>query len=192
MVAGDLVGRRDSKCGKGRVLVLPELQRQLRVLERVVACVTDELVVLDQAVVRVGGESERRKFQRIDGWQLVQFQLWIDPGECREVMAHDIVSEDEGRALGECVEALDGGGDLLPGQGNAFVGVRSPAGQFVNGEKVIESGFDIQAQTSRRERRGGHHHLTKNAIGKRLDWSISRSGLQSLGSSVVSHAVGKR
>ncbi|MCB1942271.1 MAG: hypothetical protein KDI53_09570 [Candidatus Accumulibacter sp.] len=71
-------------------------------------------------------------------------------------MPHDVVPEDEGRAFGECVQAIDSGGDLLSGKGEAFVCVRSPACQFVNGRTFIESGFDIQAQASRREWRGGH------------------------------------
>ncbi|MEF8733783.1 MAG: hypothetical protein V5B40_18295 [Candidatus Accumulibacter meliphilus] len=159
-MAGDLVGGRGIECGKGCILVLPQLERQLRVLERVVARVADELVVLDQAVVRVGGESEGGKFQGINRWQLVQLELWIDPCQCRKVMAHDIVSEDECSAFAKGVEAVDGGGDLLPGKGEAVACVCSPGGQFVNGKAVIESGFDIQTQTSRREGRGAHHDST--------------------------------
>src|SRR5690606_28756627 len=55
---------------KGIDLVAQQLERDTRVFEWVVARVREELVALDQSVIRVGRESQRRPFERIDGGKI--------------------------------------------------------------------------------------------------------------------------
>lgn len=43
-----------------------QIERKARVLRRVVATVRDELITLDQAVVRIVRKSERREFERVE------------------------------------------------------------------------------------------------------------------------------
>ncbi len=104
MMAGKLVGAGLTQGGEGLVLVRPQPERQLGILERVAARIADQFVVLDQAVIRVGREGEGRKLQRVDGRQAVQQQFRVEPGECRQIVADDIVSDDEGRAFGQGVD----------------------------------------------------------------------------------------
>jgi hypothetical protein len=69
-----------------------------------IARVADELIVLDESVIRVLGESERRELQGIDYGQLRKRQSGEQLREHRQIVPADVVPEDKVRSYCKGVE----------------------------------------------------------------------------------------
>ena len=88
-------------------LIEEEFIGQLCIAHRIVARGRAKLVVFDQPVIRVLREGNRRQFERIDQREPVKSQPGMQHLKSRLVERDNVVSEDESRALGDCIKPLD-------------------------------------------------------------------------------------
>ena len=100
---GDVVGARLRKRAEGGLLVEEEREGKLGVPQRVAARVADELVVLDEPVVRVLRKGERRKLERVHHRQAEEREAGVELAEDCEIVPANVVTEDEGGAVGQVV-----------------------------------------------------------------------------------------
>ena len=100
---GDVVGARLRKRAEGGLLVEEEREGKLGVPQRVVARVADELVVLDEPVVRVLRKGERRELERVHHRQAEEREAGVELAEDCEIVPANVVTEDEGGAVRQVV-----------------------------------------------------------------------------------------
>ena len=84
-----------------------QVEGQARVLHRIVPGVGDELVALDEPVVRIGWERDRREFERVEDRQIEARQSGVLAPELRHVMATQVVPYEQPGACRCCVDAAN-------------------------------------------------------------------------------------
>lgn len=106
MLAGRL-GRRDLvQIGQGLDLVAIQGMAQLAIPQRIGARIPDQLVALDESVIRILWKGDRREEQRIDDRQTVHCERAQSFAQARQIMGDYIVANEE---AGPCGEAIEGG-----------------------------------------------------------------------------------
>lgn len=84
--------------GEGLDLVAEQVERDARVLQRIVARVRQQLVALDQPVIRVGRERQRRPFEGVDDRQIQARQLRVLTTQLGKIVAPQVVADEHARA----------------------------------------------------------------------------------------------
>ena len=128
-----------------RTLIEEELIGQLRIAHRIVARGRAELVVLHQPVIRVLREGHRRQFKRIDQRQGMQRQHRVQRLQRRPIEGDDVVPKYKCGTFGHAVKALN---EILrrPGYAQARIGVRPEGTDFLQRQRIVPRGFNIEAQ----------------------------------------------
>ena len=85
-------------------LVMKERETLLGIAQRLVASIAHELVILDQPMVRVLREGERRKLERVDDGQCQELEVGKHLPQERKIVTPEVVAEDEARPLGKGIE----------------------------------------------------------------------------------------
>jgi hypothetical protein len=104
-------------------LVMKERETELGIAQRLAASIAHELVVLDEPMVGILGEGERRELERVDDGQCQELEVGKHLPQNREIVAPDVVTEDKARPLGEGIElSRQGGCGALNDQPIATIG----------------------------------------------------------------------
>ncbi len=93
---------------EGGVLVLEQRQRGTAVGQGRVEAVADQFVILDQPVIRVLREGQRRQAQGVDHRQAVQRQRWRLLLQDGQVVIDHVVTQHEPRPVAQGIELLEG------------------------------------------------------------------------------------
>ncbi len=133
-------------------MIRPQPERQLGILERVAARIAHQLVILDQAVIRVGGEGQRRQLQRIDSGQTIEAQIRVKLRQHRQVVADDVVAEDESGAFGQRIDRRPGACHLLAGEAQALLRIGPPGRELAQSQLIVCGGLDVETKTVWRKR----------------------------------------
>jgi len=133
------------------VLVAEDLERQLRVEQRIVqasALQLPILVMLDQMVVGIAREGQRVEPQRVDHRQLQQPQVGLGGGQMWQVESDQIMAEQEADAFGERVELLQRGQQIaLPETQRGLRLVTTNGGKAVN-PPIAQPDFQVNGKAA--------------------------------------------
>ena len=91
--------------GQGIDLFAEQIERQPRILDRVVPGIGDQLVALDEPVVRVGGKCDRRQLERVEDRQIEALQSGVLAPKLRHVVSAQVVTYEQPGALGGRIDA---------------------------------------------------------------------------------------
>ena len=91
---------------EGVVLFAEQTSGELGVGHRIVDCVLDQLVVLDQPVIRIAGEGQGRQVESVDHPDLKQMQTGIGLPEDCQVVVYQVVAEQAIAVLAEAIKFL--------------------------------------------------------------------------------------
>ena len=108
------------------------------------------LVVLDQVVIRIAGESQRIEPERVHRRQIQQSQAGICSPQVGQVEADQVVPQHKVRAIGQVVQPGQRRRQIVahPGNDQGLAGVRPHTGQGVDA-LIRPANFQIQRQTAR-------------------------------------------
>ena len=122
-----------------------QAQRQARILDRIVPGVGDELVALDEPVVRVGWERERREFERVENRQIQAIQSRVLTPKLRCVVPTQVVPNEQLRACRCRVDAADHLCRFEPPSRQAHngIGVRADRADLEDAVAVRGIGLDV-------------------------------------------------
>jgi len=98
------VGVRGKLPDQGVPLFDKDRAGQPGVLNRIVDAVADDLVILDQPVIGVGGIGEWREEQRIDTRRCQDPEVGRQPAQAGQIVVEDVVAEDETGIPSEGIE----------------------------------------------------------------------------------------
>ena len=142
------------RCGLRQrlALVAIELQRNAGVELGIVhpaALQTAVLVVLDETVIGVAGEGERAETQRVDGREFQKPEGRLRRRQVRQVEGDQVVSQQEGRALGEVVQPRKYGSETAARMRQTAAGIRPYCPDGMN--PVVPADLEIQGNAGRPE-----------------------------------------
>ena len=146
MQAQHLIRMLDHACSKGLPLIEEQPVGQLGIAHRIVPRGRAEAVVLDQAVVRVLREGDRRELERVDQRQPMQGQAGVQQGKGRSIEGNDVVTQREARAMGERVDTRYQIG-CPSGDPRAGVQIRAVEPDLAQTERILLGRLDVEAQT---------------------------------------------
>ena len=117
------------------MLVAEQLQRQLRILQGVIAMTALQLTILivfDQMVVRIARKGQRVQSERIDGGLLVQTQIGARRHEVRQIEFHHVVSQQECGWVGKGVELVQRRVEIALAKGERLAAVAAYCAELVD------------------------------------------------------------
>jgi hypothetical protein len=129
------------------VLVLEQPHAKLRVAQRIAAAVAQQPVILDQPMIGILRERDRRKLERVDRRQAGKNRVPEVPVQDRQVVLDDVVAEHERGAGRESFErSAQVRGAERSAEDYMFVGVGTPRGELVDDARLVARGLEIEAQ----------------------------------------------
>ena len=166
MEAGRLIGAFACEQLERVMLVLEQPRAKLRVAQRIAPAVTQQLVVLDQPVIGILRERDRRQLERIDGRQAGEDRISEVLVQDREVVLDDVVAKHE---RGTRCEPLERVAHVRVGErsaeDNLFIGVGTPRRQLVDDAELVARCLEVETQALRAELVPYGIHLRSSVAG---------------------------
>jgi hypothetical protein len=135
--------------GEGGKLVAQQIQRDARVLQRIVARVREQLVALDQPVVGVARKRQDRPLERVDDGQAQAGQVGELPLQLRHIVPAQVVPDQDARAGRDGIELPDHLGPAEPADAKVQAGRRVGANRADPEDALVAGRVDFEVDRER-------------------------------------------
>ena len=132
---------------------------QFRIAHRIIARSGAEPIVLDQLVIGIAREGDRREFEGVDQRQPMERQTGMEHGQGGLIEGNDVVSEQAGRSVGQRIDLGDQT-PILAGNLQSCARVGTVQADLAQLQAVVAVGFDVEAEQRGFRGRGRLHPVS--------------------------------